>query len=482
MRRRSAASQHPPRVHPLRSPDQLRRMIQGWLGFFEGLTRLGDVVEWSIGPMRETLFFHPDHISEVLASAGASGPLGRPSGGFQEYAGIIGNNGLVMSEGPTWKRQRRLLQPGTHRQSIARYTTVMARCAEEMCDRWGDGDVLGIQGETQQLTRRIMTRTLFGPDLTDAAGDEIKRVMDRQLLLNSIEFIVGNWLSPRVPTPLRTALRRSSDRLRALFADIIEQRRTEGGNLKALRDADLLDILLDARDEDDQPLTEHQLGDEMHNLFLGGYETSANSLAFIVALLARHPDVQDRVAVEVQQAVGIDAPSFSHIKDLPLVEAVVKEALRLYPPVFALPIHVVKTQTMLCGFSFQPGQRVNVCPWVTQRDRRWFAHPMEFRPDRWLDGSTDNIPRFAWIPFGGGPRVCYGQHFAMAEMVVTVAVMARRFAFSLPPGASRDIEAGLTGSAMLRLKNDAVALASRTVGSGSLTTIDQRGRHLQRHA
>lgn len=458
---------HPPLIHPLRSKSDLRRMARGWPQFVEGLTRFGDAVEWSMGPIRETLFFHPEQIGEVLAAAGANGPLGRTLvDGFQEHAKVIGNNGLVMSEGPVWKRQRRILQPGMHRQKISEYTKTMVDFAEEMCDHWTSGAVLNMQSEMERLTRRIMTRTLFGADVTGTESDEIKRVMDRQLFLNGMEYFLANWLPPRVPTPLRAALRASSNRLKLLFRAVVERRLNESDELRLGRDRDLLDMLLEARDDNGMPMSEGQLLDEMHNMFLGGYETSSNSLGFVSAILARRPDLQDRTSIEVEQVVGADKLTFDHVKYLPTIEAVVKEALRLYPPVFALPGHVVKTPITLCGYDFQPRQRIIVCPYATHRDPRWFANPHEFRPDRWLDGSTQNMPRFAWIPFGGGPRVCYGQNFAMAEMALVLAVMTHRFKFSLPAGSSNDLKTGLSATFMLKVKNDEVAVTARTATGG----------------
>jgi cytochrome P450 len=441
----------------------LCRIARGWPHYLAGLKRFGDAVEWSIGPMRETLLFHPDDVSEVLAAAGANGPLGRTLlGGFQEHAAIIGNNGLVMSEGPYWRRQRRTLQPGMHRQKIAEYANTMISLAEQMCDQWGSGGVFELQSETERLTRRIMTRTLFGTDLTEAESDEIKRVMDKQLRLNGMEFVLGKWLPPTVPTPLRAALRKSSNHLKALFKVVMERRLNETDEGRLARDADLLDMLLEARDEDDVPLSEQQLCDEMHNLFLGGYETSSNSLAFTGTLLARDPDLQQRMAAEIERVTGSDELTFDHIRGLALTDAVVKEALRLYPPVFAIPGHVVKVPITMCGYDFEPNERLILCPLVTQRDPRWFAEPCEFRPDRWLDGSTADIPKSCWIPFGGGPRACYGQQFAMAEMILTLAVVLRRFTLSLPTGTATEIKTALSPTFMLKVKNDAVALTART--------------------
>lgn len=455
-------AKRPPTIYPLRSLTHLRTISRGWLAFLESLPGLGDVIEWSIGPMRETWVFHPDDIAEVLAAIGANGPLGRPSTGvFPEREAIIGNKGLVMSDGPLWKRQRRILQPGMRRQRIAEYARTMVQSAEELADQWADGGTLAMQDQSQRLTRLIMTRTLFGGQVTDIESDELKRVMDRQLLYNSIEFVMGSWLPPQVPTPLRAGLRNSSNRLRTMFDAVIHRRRCEAAGLRHTRDTDLLDMLLDARDDDGCPLSRNQLGDEMHNMFLGGYETSANTLAFIAAALARHPEIQQRAADEVAQALGKNPVTFELLQNLPLIEAIVRETLRLYPPVFGLPTHVVKEPTTLAGYDFTPGEHIVVSPYVTQRDPRWYPEPLEFRPDRWLDGSTDDAPRFAWIPFGGGPRVCYGQQFAMAELVLSLTVLLRRFRFDLPANASEKIATKFTGTAMLRLKNDEVVVQRR---------------------
>lgn len=468
MGRSPAGTHRPLRVRPLRSMSDLRQIARSWPCFLRDLSRFGDAIEWSIGPMGETMFYHPDQVAEIVAAAGAHGPLGRTlAGGFQEHAHVIGNNGLVMSEGPTWQRHRRILQPGMHKQKIAEYANTMVAFAEDMCDHWRSGEVIRMQDEMQRLTRRIMTRTLFGADLSDAESDEIKRVMDRQLLFNGIEFIIGNWLPPTVPTPLRAALRAYSNRLRTIFTGILQRRLNESEYLKTQRDADLLDMLLEARDDDGEPLPQRQLCDEMHNLFLGGYETSSNSLAFAGVLLARHPAVQNRMAIEVEQAAHRGKLAFEHIGSLRFIEAVVKETLRLYPPVYALPGHVVKAPITICGYDFQPGQRIILCPFATQRDPRWFSGPDEFRPDRWLDGSTSDLPRFAWIPFGGGPRVCYGQHFAMAEMILTLAVVVRRFTLSLPAKSSGDIKTGLSPTFMLKVKNDRVTLTARGAGDAN---------------
>lgn len=464
MRDNSGTTAQPPSVRPLRSVADLRRILCGWVYFIDGLKQAGDVVEWSIGPMRETLLFHPDDAAEVFGAAGASGPLGRTLlEGFQERAQIIGNNGLVMSEGLAWRKHRRIMQPGMHREKVTEYANAMVSVAEDMCDRWDAGGVVRMQSEMATLTRRILAKTLFGASLTEAESDEIKRVMDRQLLLNSIEFALGNWLPPGVPTPLRSGLRRYSDRLKALFSSIVDRRLNEGSDLKARRDADLLDMLVGARDEEGLPLPRRQILDEMHNMYLGGYETSSNALTFTAALLARDPGIQDRVAAEVEEVAGCDRLRFEHINALRVTESVVKEGLRLYPPVFALPGHAVKTRLKVGGYDFHPGQRLVLCPYATQRDPRWFTDPDKFRPDRWLDESTKDIPRYAWMPFGGGPRLCYGQPFAMAEMILALAVMMRRFVFSMPAGASREIKPTLSPSFLLKVKNDRLILTRRGV-------------------
>jgi cytochrome P450 len=184
-------------------------------------------------------------------------------------------------------------------------------------------------------------------------------------------------------------------------------------------------MLMAARDDEGRPMSDRQLRDELVTLFLAGHETTAIALSWTLFLLARHPEAEARLAAEVMGAVGERLPSASDLPRLPFTEAVVKESLRLYPPA-----HVIGREAIadceIGGWRVPARATVYFSPWVLHRDSRWFPDPESFRPQRWLDGSAASLPKYAFIPFGGGPRVCIGERFAMMEAVLLLATILRR--------------------------------------------------------
>ncbi|MGA6206688.1 cytochrome P450 [Nocardia testacea] len=461
-RRADRDAERPPGTRPLPLIGDLAAFARDQFGFLSSLhRRFGDVAEWSLGSTRVVVLFHPDDVGLVFAAAGANGPLGRGQDGtFARHAEITGNRGLILSEGSYWRRQRRTLQPGMHSRWIEGYAEVIGSFAEEFVLSWRLDQTRDVQQDMEQLVGRIAMKTLLGSDLGDEMAERLKRASDRMLTVNMLEFALGSKLPVWVPTPLRHWLKSASTRMDRLIMAAVEQRLAERETQAVRSGKDMLDMLLDARDEDGQPLTDLQLRDEIYTLYLAGYETTANTLGIALTLLSRRPDLQQRLVDEVERATAGGALGYEHVGALELAEAVVKETLRVYPVVRALN-HRVNSTFSAGGYEFGPGHLVWVAPCVTQRDPRWFDAPDEFRPDRWLDGSTDAIPRFAWFPFGGGPRVCLGQRLAVVEMVLIMATVLRRFALSPADGESEELSLRINGGGHLVCTNARVILSGR---------------------
>lgn len=462
VRKNDSGAARPPGTRPLPIIGDLPAFARDQLGFLPSLhRRFGDVAEWSMGPTRIAVFFHPDDVELVLAAAGAGGPLGRgQEGTFARHAAITGNTGLILSEGAYWKRQRRTLQPGMHAQWIESYAHVIGDFSEAAVLSWEPGQTRELQRDMERLVGRIAMKTLLGSDLGDQLAERLKRASDRMLQLNMAEYALGSKLPPRVPTPLRYWLKRASDRTDRLIMEAVEQRLTARGTQKSTGAPDMLDMLLDARDEEGQPLTPLQLRDEIYTLYLAGYETTANTLGIALTLLSRRPELQQRLVDEAERVTGGGALGYEQVGALELAEAVVKETLRIHPVVRALN-HRVNTAFSAGGFVFEPGHLVWVAPCVTQRDPRWFDEPDEFRPERWLDGSTATLPRFAWFPFGGGPRICLGQRLAVVETVLIMTMVLRRFVLSPAAGESADLSFRINGGGHLECTNTRVLLGDR---------------------
>jgi cytochrome P450 len=396
------------------------------LGFYARCAREhGDVVPVRLGPNRCLLIYHPDAIEEVLVARNRDFIKSR---GVRVLQGLIGD-GLVVSEGELWLRQRRLMQPAFHRQRVAAYGEVMAAYAARQAAGWQDGAVLDIHEEMMAVTRAVVARTLFDADVSDEAraiGDAAETATEffgRRM--QSLLQLVPLWF----PTPANVRARRAIGRLDQLVYRIIADRRRSAQDR-----GDLLSILLQARDADDgSRMTDQQVRDEVLTLFLAGHETTAGALSWTWYLLAQHPEVEARLADELGAILGGRPPTVADLPALRYTEMVVTESMRLYPPAYALGRQAARA-TEVAGHPIAPGVIVIMPTWVVHRDARWHDEPETFRPERWADDAARRLPRFAYFPFGGGPRQCIGNTFATMEAVLILAAIAQRFRLTLVPG------------------------------------------------
>jgi cytochrome P450 len=397
--------------------------FNNFLAFLPRCARdFGDVVSFRFGPRRIVLVNHPDLIERVLVMDARNY---RKHTGQRLVRALLGD-GLVTGEGDAWLRQRRLAQPPFLKHRVAAYAPVMTGQAERHVADWRPGQERDLYGEMAALAGKVAMATLFGSD-ADA---------DRRAFAAALGVITGvvearfrrlvrlpDW----VPTPENRRLRRA---LRALDAVVYRL-------VRAARDrppgTDLLSVLTHARAEDGSAMSDRQLRDETVTLFLAGSETTALALTWAWHLLAGHPAVEERLAAEWRAVLGGRTPTADDVPHLPFTECVVMETLRLRPPVYVIGREAAGP-VELGGYRLRRGATVLLSQWVTHRDPRWFVDPDAFRPDRWENGFAGRIPKYAFFPFGGGPRLCLGNAFAMLEAVLLLATVGRRFRFQPVPG------------------------------------------------
>jgi cytochrome P450 len=394
----------------------------------------GDFVPVRLGRRRLVIVSDPDAIEEVLV------PRSRDfvkHFGLQLTRQLLGN-GLLNSEGDFWLRQRRLAQPAFLRNRLLGYAPIMVGLTQKMlADDWHDGRRIDVHAEMSQLTSAIALKTLFDLDSAqdrDAYTDALRDVFHLLAARFSRLVPVPHWF----PTPHNVRLWRALARVRGLVDGFIRQ----GQDRKEAGD-DLLSRLIQAQDEDGSRMTDRQLRDEAMTLYLAGHETTALTLAWAWYALARHPHVEDRLVSEWQTVLAGRAPTVEDLPRLTYTEHVIMEAMRLYPPVYLIGREAT-TDLELGGYFVRRGTTVFLSQWVTHRDGRFYEGPLEFRPERWADGLAKRLPKYAYFPFGGGPRVCIGNGFAMMEAVLLLATFGQHYRFTLEPEPPVAFDLGIT--------------------------------------
>ncbi len=405
----------------------LLRFRHDRLGFMlHTARRYGDIAHFKLMGWPVYLLSHPDMIQAVLEVDAGAFVKGRGLGRARRLLG----QGLLTSEGLFHQRQRRLVLPAFHRERMAAYGKVMVDHASALQARWLDGETRDIAADMQHLTRSIVAKTLFDFEVTSQT-----QAIDAALAtligsFGSLAFFLPEWVLDRGLWP--SAHRQESARaeLDALIYRMIEERRAGG------RDhGDLLSMLLVAVDEDGdgQGMTDRQVRDEVMTLFLAGHETTANALAWTWFLLSEHPEAAARLHDELDRVLGGRDPEVADLPELRYTRRVLTEAMRLYPPAWIVGRRAVQ-DVVVGGYGIPRGAGVLVSEWVVHHDPRWYPDPFRFDPDRWLPDSHAPRPKYAYFPFGGGPRRCIGEAFAWMEGTLILATIARRWHLRLVPG------------------------------------------------
>jgi cytochrome P450 len=404
----------------------LAAVSRDWLGFYARCAKeFGDVVQLRYLHVPICLLMHPREIEYVLVSNPGNFTK---SADYRALARVLGN-GLLTNEGKPWQRQRGLIQPAFRHENILSYAQLMTRAAAQMLGSWTSGEPRNIHEDMMAVTLDIVAQCLFGSEVGGVAervGNAMEVITDRfmtdasQALL--LPFDLPDFLAP--------ARRRAISDLNKIIEGIVRERR-------ASREprGDLLDTLLQVRDADGNPMSNAQLRDELMTLFLAGHETTAIALSWTCYLLAQNPAMEAKLVEELRAVLGEREPTHEDLPRLRYTEMVLKESMRLYPAVWGIGRRAI-ADCEIGGYRVAAGTNIFIFQSLTQRDPRFFSNPDAFDPERWREDPVraGKIPRFAYFPFGGGPRVCVGASFAMLEATLLLAMIQQKFHIDLVRG------------------------------------------------
>ncbi|HET6249415.1 MAG TPA: cytochrome P450 [Tepidisphaeraceae bacterium] len=383
--------------------------------------KFGDAVYFRAGGREFFIFNHPDTIRDVLVTrddAFIKGPA------LQRARETLGD-GLLTSEGEFHRRQRRLAQPAFHPNRVAKYGAVMADIAQRSIARWHDGQHADLHEEMMKVTLRIVAKTLFDADLEDEV-EAIGQAMHISVGMFTRTMTPWGPLLNKLPLPGNFRFKRARRRLFKTIDRFIREHRASGDR------GDLLSVLIRARDTegDNGAMSLSLLRDESYTIFTAGHETTANALTFALYLLAKNPSAEAALQEELQAALGGKPPGFEDVDRLPYTRMVIAEAMRLYPPAWAIGREASR-DVQIGSYTLPKGAVVLLSQWVTHRDARWYPEPEKFDPLRWTDEERGKRPRWSYFPFGGGSRQCIGESFAWMEAILILATVVQKWRVEL---------------------------------------------------
>jgi cytochrome P450 len=396
----------------------------------------GDVVRFSMGPKTIYFFNHPDHAKHVLTDNAASYRKGM---GLAQARRILGD-GLLTSEGDMWRRQRRIISPAFRRERIACFADVVAGAGAALVQRLDSraGGVVDLASEMTSLAMNVLGRTLLDADLTSLRmlGPAFEVAQDQAMFEMLTLGAVPLWL----PLPRNRRFRAARRELEDAVRTILAARKPAWGEHRT----DMISLLADVfQDEPDAQLRWRGLRDQLVTMLLAGHETTASTLSWTWYLVSRDPDVAAAMRREATEVLGDRMPVFEDLTRLPYTTMVIQEAMRLYPPVWGLPRKAV-TADEIDGYQIPAGADVMICPYTLHRHPGFWPDPDRFRPERFAPSAPPPAHRYAYIPFGAGPRVCVGSHLGMMEAVLVAAMVARGFRFELVGAARPEPEPNLS--------------------------------------
>jgi cytochrome P450 len=423
---KSSKKEHAPGPKSKAPGDQLMAISRDPLKFMMKVAKdYPDVAHFKLGSQHTFLLSHPDYIQNVLVAHDWNFLKGR---GLQRAKKVLGK-GLLTSEGNFHRRQRRLSQPAFHRQRIAGYAEVMAEYARRRGEHWKAGETRDIAQEMMSLTLAIVAKTLFDADV-ETEAKEIGHALGEVLEMFSTFSSPLTEVLDKLPLPRNRRVQQAKMRLDETIYRIIEERHATTEDR-----GDLLSMLMMAQDTegDGGGMSDEQLRDEVMTLFLAGHETTANALTWTWYLLSQNPDVEARLHAEIDSVLQGKLPTVDAVEQLTYTERVFTEAMRLYPPVWVMGRRAVSGYKV--GKYYVPARAIILLSqYVMHHDERYYSEPEKFDPDRWTPEAKARRPKYAYFPFGGGPRMCVGEQFAWMEGILLIATLAQKWKMRLVPG------------------------------------------------
>lgn len=406
------------------------QFARGPFDFVENaVTECGDAYRMDLpGADDVYVLCHPDYFQQVLVTDVDSFAK---TADFQQAFG----NGLLSTDGQQWRTQRDILQPLFYRNHVKGFTEQMGACVQNRLATWSPNETRDIEAEMQDLTFEILFATLFGQEVAPDEGTELREAADG---LNEW-FAPTSWMLPHwVPTPARRRFKRAKTRLRQEIRTILAADR----NQQPTDGQDLLSQLLHAQNGD-ADFTMDDIEDQLVTMVFAGYETTATALAFAWYALATHPQIRQRFHTELDTVIGDDPLSYDHLSQLDVTERIIKETLRLFPPIHTIPRQST-VETQFNGFRVPAGKEIHLSLIQVHRDERYYEHPLDFQPDRWTDQFEAELHEFAYRPFGGGRRICIGREFALLEAKIVLATIGQQYQFEWGKGETPELEPQIT--------------------------------------
>jgi len=395
----------------------------------------GDVVRLKLlGPLQMFLISHPEHVEYVLQKNQRNFIVKRPS---LHLTAMMGN-GLTLSNGDLWLRQRRLMQPAFHRQKIEGLAAITAQRIAETIQRWETGGQIDIASAMEQLSLNALLGAMFGTSIDPEAARRIT---------HAVEFVLGVAgrgmfleVPPAIPTPENLRVREALRDLRQVILGLIEQRR---GSQDGQSNQDLLSLLLDSQSSESPGMSEQQLYDEVTAVLVAGYETTAVTMTWMFYLIAQHPEVAQRLREEIAAVVGERPVSFADLPELKYANMVINESMRCYAPFWAITRETV-ADDQIGGYAIPAKSLIAVSPYVTHKHPEFWTEPDKFDPDRFSPEGSANRHRFAYYPFGAGPRICIGERQAMLILQLSLATILQNYHLELIPEHPIQIHTAMT--------------------------------------